>query len=160
MKPAILSIVLLSILVSGCTVSSNRSSNTPTSLPPENFVCFGTAYCFEVEVAQTREERMLGLMLRESMPMGNGMLFIFEETGRHPFWMKNTLMELDIIWMDENGIIKFIKRGAEPCQSDPCPMIDPGVDALYVLEIKAGMADVFSLNVGDSGFITISSASS
>ena len=114
-------IILLLVLI-GCTPSS---------------ICF-ESLCFPLEIASTPEERTQGLMFRTELE--GGMLFVFDHPGRHPFWMKNTLIPLDIIWMDEDKEIVFISRNVQPCKVDPCEVIDPGADASYVLEVNAGMA--------------------
>jgi len=72
--------------------------------------------CFDVEIVDSDIDRAEGLMFRESLCDDCGMLFIFDENGRYPFWMKNTLIYLDIIWIDENKEIVFITEKAEPYQ--------------------------------------------
>jgi uncharacterized membrane protein (UPF0127 family) len=67
------------------------------------------------------------------------MLFIFEEERIYPFWMKNTLIPLDMIWIDKNGKIIDIQI-AEPCTQDPCRSYTPSGSGLYVLELNAGRA--------------------
>lgn len=111
-------------------------------------VCFSKK-CFNVEIADTPEERARGLMSRESLNQDNGMLFIFEAEAEYCFWMKNTLISLDIIWLDENKKVVFIKHNAEPCQADPCETFGPGEKAKYVLEINSGLAKGLELEKGD-----------
>ena len=104
---------------------------------------------FHVELATTPEERARGLMFREHLDPDKGMLFIFEDEGLHPFWMKNTLIPLDIIWIDEAEKVVFISKNTQPCEQGPCPIIDPGEKAKYVLEVCGGTADKIGLTVGD-----------
>ena len=106
--------------------------------------CFGEK-CFNVRVADTQEKRAQGLMFVKEMPENEGMLFIFEKEDIHPFWMKNTLIPLDIIWLDENQNVVFIKKNAQPCKEDPCEVINPGKPARYVLETNAGLVDKLNL---------------
>ena len=101
--------------------------------------------CFKIQIADSQEERENGLMFVEQMLEDEGMLFIFEEQGVYPFWMKNTLIPLDIIWLDENKSIVFIKESALPCKEEPCEIINPDKSAKYVLEINSGMADKLDL---------------
>ena len=101
---------------------------------------------WSVEVAKTQEQRQQGLMLRESLSEGNGMLFIFEEIDFHSFWMKNTLIPLDVIWISENMKVVDIQT-LTPCESEECPSFVPSVKASYVLEVSAGS---FEGIVGDS----------
>jgi hypothetical protein len=84
-------------------------------------VCFNN-YCFKVEIADTPEKRRAGLMHRVSLPENQGMLFVFEKPGIYGFWMKNTLIPLDIIWLDENFKVVYIKENVQPCLEENCPI--------------------------------------
>lgn len=97
----------------------------------------------------TPEERSNGLMFRESLDLKKGILFVFKEEGRHAFWMKNTLISLDIIWVNENKEIVFINENTPPCKVQPCPIIEPAENAKYVLEINGGISKKIGLIVGD-----------
>lgn len=88
-------------------------------------------------------------MNRENLPLDQAMLFIFSAEARHGFWMKNTLIPLDIIWLDKNQKVVFINKNTPPCGQEPCEIIKPDRDALYVLEINAGLADKTKLETGD-----------
>jgi hypothetical protein len=111
-------------------------------------VCFNNN-CFLVELAQTQKEISRGLMFRDSLAQNRGMLFIFEVQGVYDFWMKNTKIPLDIIWLNEEKEVVFIKNNAPPCQEDFCPSIRPNIEASYVLEINAGLAEKIGLKNGD-----------
>ena len=100
---------------------------------------------FDVEVAQTQEERQKGLMFRESMPDNRGMLFVFEKDGPLAFWMKNTLIPLDMIFIDENLTVVDV-LAAVPCKEDPCPNYKS--HGRYVLEINAGLAGKHGIKNG------------
>jgi uncharacterized membrane protein (UPF0127 family) len=110
----------------------------------EPMVCFENN-CFSVEIADDVNERTKGLMFRENMDKDRGMFFIFEQEGVYPFWMKDTILPLDIIWMNSEREIVFIKENAEPYNIIP---INPEKDALYVLEINAGESNKIGLKVG------------
>ena len=88
-------------------------------------------------------------MFRESLGFNKGMLFIFDKEGEHPFWMKNTLISLDIIWINQNKEIVFISENAQPCRKDPCRVIEPAEKAKYILEISGGISKEIGLSVGD-----------
>lgn len=111
-------------------------------------VCFKDN-CFNVELVTTLEEQKRGLMFREDLASDEGMLFVYDKEKELGFWMKNTLIPLDIIWINENKEVVFISRKAQPCQDENCPTIKPGIKAKYVLEINGGMAGKIDLNVGD-----------
>lgn len=103
--------------------------------------------CFNVEVVDTPESRQIGLMYREQMDEDNGMFFIFENEGNYPFWMKNTLIPLDIIWIDSSGKIVDIKE-ADPCEADPCTIFYHVGSAKYVLEINKGLSTELGIEIG------------
>jgi hypothetical protein len=115
-------------------------------------ICFKNN-CFEVELAITDEEQMLGLMFRKSLDQNRGMLFVFREEGMHSFWMKNTFIPLDIIWINKQTEIIFISENTQPCHQDTCPSIAPDKKAKYVLEINGGISKEIGLKVGDSAEI-------
>jgi hypothetical protein len=95
---------------------------------------------YSVEVARTPEETSQGLMYRESLPPRTGMVFLFTDSAPHNFWMKNTMIPLDIIWLDAAGKVIFVSANTPPCKSDPCPTYGPNTPAPIVLEIAGGMA--------------------
>jgi hypothetical protein len=88
-------------------------------------------------------------MYREKLDANAGMLFIFEQEGSYGFWMKNTLIPLDIIWLDKTKKVVYIKKNALPCSGDPCPVFQPQHNAFYVLEVNAGIVDEIGLAEGD-----------
>lgn len=102
------------------------------------------------ELADTTEERARGLMFRPSLEKNRGMLFTFAEPQPWSFWMKNTRISLDIIWMDGNKRIVHIERRVPTCSrtDDGCPQYQPNENALYVLELAAGSADALKLDRG------------
>mgnify|MGYP001593669555 FL=1 len=115
----------------------------------QNQVCFGK-HCFFVELARTSAEREKGLMFASQLDKNSGMLFIFDKEDIHPFWMKNTLIPLDIIWIGSNNKVVFISKNTQSCKSLICPAINPGSKAKYVLEINAGMVEEIGLKIGDT----------
>lgn len=102
-----------------------------------------------LEIARTDQQRARGLMFRESLPENHGMLFVFAESERHGFWMKNTFIPLDMLWIAEDGTIAAIIRDVPPCHSDPCPTYAPDAPGSFVLEIGAGEAKRLGLGEGD-----------
>jgi uncharacterized membrane protein (UPF0127 family) len=111
-------------------------------------VCFEEK-CFRVEKAITPEEREKGLMYRYSMDEDKGMLFIFENESLYQFWMKNTFIPLDIIWINSEQEVVFISKDSAPCK-DICIPINPNVNAIYVLELNANTTNKYHISVGDS----------
>jgi hypothetical protein len=76
-------------------------------------------------------------MFREELETGTGMLFVFEELNFHGFWMRNTLIPLDIIWIGEDMNVIEVHT-LQPCTTDECPSFRPSQKALFVLEVSAG----------------------
>ncbi|MFH1207401.1 MAG: DUF192 domain-containing protein [Patescibacteria group bacterium] len=109
---------------------------------------------FYVELAITDAAREKGLSRRSSLGSGKGMLFIFPTVGRYTFTMQNTLISLDIIWINDNKVV-YIAPSAKPGELT----IDPKTDANYVLEISGGTAANRGLAVGDAVDITLSHGS-
>ncbi|AZO46855.1 MAG: DUF192 domain-containing protein [Mesorhizobium sp.] len=100
---------------------------------------------FSIEIADTSDEREAGLMFRQQMADDHGMLFVFEESRDLTFWMKNTPMPLDLIFVGQDGRIRAILHG-EP-QSEA--IISPGEPVRFVLELKAGTAAKDGIADGD-----------
>lgn len=92
---------------------------------------------FSIEVADDIGERSTGLMFRETMPDDRGMLFVFERTQPVSFWMKNTPMPLDLVFVAQDGTVRAVKRG-EPMSEAVIAVIEP---VRFVLELKAGTAE-------------------
>jgi len=134
-------IALLVFLIFFSTKNSSESAN-------QNQVCF-KEHCFLVELARNDFERARGLMFRASLAADQGMLFIFDSQGEYPFWMKNTQIPLDIIWIDEDRKVVFISADTSPCLQATCESIDPQKLAKYVLELNGGAAQKIGLEMGD-----------
>lgn len=100
----------------------------------------------DIEIAALEHERTQGLMYRRSMPDTRGMLFIFEEETQRSFWMKNTLMGLDILYIRANGEIESIAKYVIPKSERSIPSKGP---AKYVLEVAEGFCDRYEVTVGD-----------
>lgn len=100
---------------------------------------------FAIEVADTDATRARGLMHRETMPRFSGMLFIYDRPDRAVFWMENTLLPLDMLFIDETGRVSHIHHEARPLDRTP---IDGGADVLMVLEINGGMARRLGITEG------------
>ena len=100
---------------------------------------------FTIEIADEDHERTAGLMFRTRMDDDHGMLFVFERTRRLAFWMKNTPMPLDLIFVGEDGHVVAVMQG-EPFST---ASISPAAPARFVLELKAGTAQMTGIADGD-----------
>lgn len=104
--------------------------------------------CVEAELAVSRENLEKGLMFRDGLPEGKGMLFIFAKEGRYSFWTKNMRFPLDMIWIDSHKKIVAISQEVAPCV-DSCEGIAPQVKSRYVLEVNSGFAKRNNIKIGD-----------
>jgi len=112
-------------------------------------VCFGKD-CLKVEIADTIEKRFKGLMDRRHLPFNQGMLFVFPKEDYWSFWMKDTLIPLDIIWLDAGGHVVDMFENAQPVPgAEAPPSLKPVFKALYVLETNAGFVHEHHLRHGD-----------
>ena len=101
---------------------------------------------FSVEVADTPQEQQLGLMNRSHMASAAGMLFVFDAPKHAQFWMKNTLIPLDMIFADSAGVITHIHENALPRDET---VIDGGLNVQFVFEINGGFARRLGILPGD-----------
>ena len=120
--------------------------------PPETLITVKTPQgaLIQAELADTALKRAQGLMFRERLADDRGMLFIFGDAQPWTFWMKNTKIPLDIIWMDGKKTIVHIERNVPICtrQDDGCPQYRSDEGALYVLELGGGRASALQLQRG------------
>lgn len=102
---------------------------------------------FSVEVADDHAERARGLMYRESLPLSAGMLFVYDRPQPLTFWMRNTLIPLDLLFIDAQGVVKRIHHSAKPLDETPIP---GGDGLLSVLEINGGLAKRLGITEGSA----------
>ena len=136
-------IALIFMLFLSCL---NKSSQVK-KLEPK--VIFPDGFVVDVKLAISDFEKGYGLMFVSSLPEDNGMLFINDEESKNPFWMKNCLIPLDLIWLGKDGEIVDITRNAEPCNEDPCPNYYPSKSYFYVLEVNGNLSLKHNLKIGD-----------
>ncbi|WP_325168788.1 DUF192 domain-containing protein [Paracoccus caeni] len=106
---------------------------------------------FDVEIADTDELRARGLMYRRELADDAGMLFIYDRPREVSFWMRNTYLPLDLLFMDDHGVIRHIHRNARPFDETSIPgaaIGDPNPERQMILEIAAGEADRHGLRPG------------
>lgn len=107
----------------------------------------GEQVTIPIEIADAEELRSFGLMYRKDIPFEYGMLFVFPTPGIRSFWMKNTFVELDIAFINSEGIIIDIQR-MEPCQGPNCPIYTIYKPFKYALEVKAGFFERYGFSEG------------
>jgi uncharacterized membrane protein (UPF0127 family) len=146
-------IVTVLLVTTACAQPAQNSApdagaaplSTPVPLPqavlPDGFMV-------DLELALTSEEISNGLMFRPSLPENRGMLFLFDQPRLPAFWMKNTLIPLDLVFLDGTGAVVDVIADVQPCAADPCPNYPPSSPSLAVLEIVAGGAAAHGLEPG------------
>jgi len=141
----------LLVLCVACTQQSAAPATSQTTPPASTAprVIFPDGFAVSVEVAADDPTREQGLMYRDQLGLDHGMIFLFAQSGEYPFWMKNTLIPLDMIWIDDARKIARIAANVPPCKADPCPSYPPHANAKYVLEVAAGVAAKHRLKEGD-----------
>jgi uncharacterized membrane protein (UPF0127 family) len=143
-------VLLAALTLAACTADGRRAHpkvEDPTArtyvspkLPHGHVVVhdpFGGAHRVEVEIAADPGSRERGLMWRKSLKEGTGMLFVFPEPAEHQFWMKNTLIPLDMLFIGRDKRVVGVVAQAQPGDLTP---VGPQVPSLYVLEVPSGWA--------------------
>jgi len=125
-------LLILAIILSGCTSPTVFINDIP----------------IHADVAATPQERSQGLMFREKLCGNCGMLFIFDTEDTHTFWMKNTLIPLDIIFISKDLIVVDLIEAA-PCSTGQCQAYTPSAPAFYALEVNQGFSAQHQINTGD-----------
>lgn len=144
---------MIMLLLAACTAGDARSTASrvsPASTTDGQRILAVTPAGGTVvlEVVRTPARRARGLMFREQVPAGTGMLFVFEAAGRHSFWMLNCKIALDIAWLDEEQEIVHLAENLPPCPAEPCPSYAPDAPARYAVEVAAGYARPLGLVPG------------
>lgn len=159
----------LSLVAVGCGGEGTAPSATPTAdvveqfeeVPPlhpsvddweegtvEVVAADGTVHHIAVRLATTPEQRSHGLMEVPELPDGAGMWFVYDDDRTGGFWMKNTLVPLDITYVGSDERIVSVAH-AVPCERDPCPVYDPEGAYQHVLEVPGGYLERIGAGVGD-----------
>ena len=129
-------------------ISGAKTTKTPTATIKK---MDGSSETFHLELAVSMTEMTRGLMYRKTMRDDWGMLFIYDDISVRSFWMKNTLIPLDMLFINEKGIVVGIVEGAEPLTRKARTVNKP---AKYVLELNAGRSKALGIKPGDSMTLT------
>ncbi|OCX64698.1 hypothetical protein BFP70_11160 [Thioclava sp. SK-1] len=136
---------ILSFMMTIWAVTAGAAQLTHCAPDAAIFQTDNGAQRIAIEVAQTADERARGLMFRDSMPQQAGMLFVYPREHDVAFWMKNTLIPLDMVFMDHSGTVVDLHENARPHDETPIPSAQP---AQFVLEVNAGQARALGLLPG------------
>lgn len=133
----------LFVMAASCTHGSGSAK--PVADPEVVLRTPGGELHVKVEIARTEPERQRGLMYRTSLEAGRGMIFLFEHPQRLSFWMKNTYIPLDMIFMDEHKKVVYVEENAEPLTLEAR---GPQTDTQFVLEVPGGWARAHGVGPG------------
>ena len=145
-RPRLFALFFILLFSTPCSIQAGADPATlglvPITLPGGAII--------QAELADTPQKRATGLMYREHLDADRGMLFTFTQAQAWVFWMKNTKIPLDLIWINENKQIIHMEQNVPICTrtDDSCPQYRPNEDALYVLELAAGRAQSLKLQRG------------
>ena len=99
----------------------------------------------QVQIADTEPRRVRGLMFQDQLPLDQGMIFVFQQSGLHSLWMLNMQFSLDMIWFDQDGKVVHIETDVPPCKTaleiTTCQSVIPDAEAVYILEVTSGFVD-------------------
>lgn len=109
----------------------------------------GDVYELKVEIADKMRQRQKGLMFRRRLDVGRGMLFVYSKPVIPNFWMKNTLIPLDMIFIGADLKVKYIHEKVPPCKTEICQTYSPNALVQYVLEVPGGYSYLFKIKPGD-----------
>jgi len=140
-------------LLLACAACCSCKADRPVETMPERRVevrlipAGGAPIRILAEIAFTEDERRKGLMFREKLGENEGMLFVFQEEAEHPFWMKNTRIPLDMLFLDAKRTVVGILRSTAPMNEKSLTV---GVASRYVLEVPGGFCDRHGIHRGDA----------
>ncbi|MFC1755499.1 DUF192 domain-containing protein [Thermoproteota archaeon] len=132
--------------IAGCSDNSDKDNQV-------TILSNGKEIIIDVEYVKTPEKRSAGLMHREHLDPDSGMLFVYPDEQERTFWMKNTLISLDIIFLSGQGKIVEIKQDFEPCRTEVCERYTTQEKVMYVLEVNAGFVEDKNIKAGDEVII-------
>ena len=135
-------VIFLLIFLVGCAKNFNKNLSEVSIGSGKKLIKINA------EIADDSNEMEKGLMFREKLNENDGMLFVFDDESYQAFWMKNTLIPLDMIFIDKNFEIIDIKN-AHPCKVEPCDLYKSAKPAKYVLEVNGGFAAKNNIKTGD-----------
>lgn len=151
-RPLVIPLIMLVLVAVACAPPPDTAatsvepsevySSAPAGPPPPQLpnVVLSDGFEITLELAMTPEELAQGLMFRPKLPDNRGMLLIFKEERLPSIWMMNTLVALDLVYLDSTGTVVDVITGAQPCPGEPCPRYTPKQPTKAVLEIPAGTA--------------------
>lgn len=142
-------LVIIAITYSLLYILPNKTSQKLPSISIDVVSANGLKHPVSIQLAKTAHEREVGLMYVTHMDLDAGMFFVFPYSQYQAFWMKNTKIPLDILYIDEHLQIVDIKIDTPICLNESCPSYTSLSPAMYVLEVNSGWSSVNDIKVGD-----------
>lgn len=142
---------LLFVFVKRLLPGDTKDLNSVSNVERVYGVALSDDSLIAVEMADSHFERLKGLSGRSSLDKDSGMLFIYDTPTHATYWMRNTYISLDIIFMNEDFVVMYVVDSAQPCSEDPCPSYGPDTaidNVSYVLEVNGGRTSDI-VRVGD-----------
>jgi uncharacterized protein len=137
--------LVIALLLASCKGGAAPAQGNAMPEPAVRFETPRGPWVVGVEVARTAQQRARGLMFRPDLPRDRGMLFVFDETAEHPFWMRNTLISLDLIFLGDDRRVVGVVANAQP-RTDTMRSIDG--PSRYVVEVGGGEAAAHAVGPG------------
>ena len=138
-------LIALIVAAGSCRGGASPAQGKNMPQPAVRFETSRGPWVVRVEVARTDEQRARGLMFRRDLPHDSGMLFVFDETSEHPFWMRNTLIALDMIYLGDDRRVVGVVENAAPRTDSPRTV---GKPSRYVVEVGGGEAAAHAVGPG------------
>jgi uncharacterized protein len=132
----------------GFGLQANNNTSTDGKFFPdyEKTIISINGFNVTMAIASTDEQRIKGLSGIEKLNENEGMLFLFDKPSKQGFWMNKMYIPIDIIWLDSSNKVVHIEKKLDPCKLFlACPVYNPQVDSLYVLELQSGFVDAHSI---------------
>src|SRR5712671_5004216 len=138
-------LVIALILAGSCRGGASPAQGKDMPQPAVRFETSRGPWIVKVEVARTNAQRARGLMFRQDLPRDHGMLFLFDETAEQTFWMRNTLIPLDMIFLGDDRVVAGVVANAAPRTETPRTV---GKPSRYVVEVSGGEAAAHAVGPG------------
>lgn len=146
MKIILLMKQLLLLLIAFFSIGAGKAYQENYSTP----IRIGRHF-FDTEIADTPKKMQQGMMFRTKIADSQAMLFVYSQSQRAHFWMKNTLVPLDMLFFDELGRLQEIKHNVPPCKREPCDIYHSTSDNIqFIVELKGGVSEMLGIQVGDT----------
>jgi uncharacterized membrane protein (UPF0127 family) len=147
--PIIILLIIAISLFFQLTNNPPQPINNLDNNPNNNYQLIINNQTIHLTPAITNEQKSKGLMNITNLPPNQGMIFIYNQEQTLSFWMKNTLIPLDIIFLNKDYEVVDIKHNFQPCTNDPCPSYQSKQPAKYAIELNAGQAKQLNIQTGN-----------